>query len=68
MTCPECGEKSKVVNVAKDGDEIVRLRKCKVCNNLFYTAERDIDPDYGYETISRIRNHRKIVKNTEVEK
>jgi transcriptional regulator NrdR family protein len=55
MTCPICGEKSKVVNVATDVEEVVRMRKCKVCNHLFYTAERDIDPDYGSEVIGRIR-------------
>jgi transcriptional regulator NrdR family protein len=55
MTCPECGGKSKVVNTAKDVDEVVRLRRCTVCNHPFYTAERDIDPDYDSEVIARIR-------------
>lgn len=63
MTCPECGGKSTVVNTAKDVDEVVRLRRCTVCNYPFYTAERDIDPDDGYEVISRIRNKNKNIYN-----
>lgn len=55
MTCPKCGEKSKVVDVAKDVSEIVRLRRCKVCNSLFYTAEQKMDPIEGYDVIRRIR-------------
>jgi transcriptional regulator NrdR family protein len=62
MTCPKCGGKSKVVNTAKDVDEVVRLRRCTVCEYPFYTAERDIDPIDGYEVISRIRNKEKYKK------
>ena len=68
MTCPECGGKSTVVNVAKDVDEIVRLRKCTICKYPFYTVERDIDPDDGYEVISRIRNGAKRKYNRKVSK
>ena len=63
MTCPICGEKSKVVNTAVDVSEVVRLRKCTVCKYPFYTAERDIDPDDGYEVISRIRNNNRNIYN-----
>ena len=65
MTCPKCGEKSRVVEVATDVDEVVRLRKCKVCNYPFYTAERDIDPDVGNEVISRVRRGAKYTRRKE---
>ncbi len=55
MTCPKCEGKSTVINTAVDVDEVVRLRRCLSCNYRFYTAERDIDPSYGYDVINRIR-------------
>ena len=57
MTCINCGGKTKVVNVAKDTDEKIRLRECTVCKTRFYTAERIIDFNEGHVAVNQIRNY-----------
>lgn len=59
MECLECGGKTKVINVAKDIGEILRLRECTVCKSRFYTAEKDIDYNEGKTAINQIRNHKR---------
>ena len=40
MTCPECNEKTRVVDtVATDTKVVIRRRKCTACGHLFYTKE-----------------------------
>lgn len=43
MTCPLCGGKTKVKDVANDIDIVIRKRECLECNKIFYTKEIDFD-------------------------
>lgn len=44
MTCPICGEKTKVINSrCFDGATIYRRRECKSCHYRFTTEEVEID-------------------------
>ena len=54
MTCPECGGKTKVVDIVHNPDayEDYRKRVCKDCDYTFYTIEYDID----YADIRKIWN------------
>ena len=60
MNCIKCGEKSKVINVARDVDQVIRLRECTVCKTRFYTSEIDLDFNDGRTTINQIRNYTRI--------
>ncbi|MCM1221747.1 MAG: hypothetical protein NC548_45485 [Lachnospiraceae bacterium] len=41
--CPECGNKTKVLDSRKFAGAVYRKRKCKDCNFTFYTEELEID-------------------------
>lgn len=43
MTCPICGEKTKVLDSRPDVDSIRRKRECLCCKYHFYTTEIDED-------------------------
>ena len=45
MECPNCGEKSKVVDSRKVELNVFRVRECKTCGLRFYTEETEIDTD-----------------------
>lgn len=47
MTCPICGEKSKVTDTGTYIDCIFRKRICLLCKKVFYTLETDF-PDAKY--------------------
>ena len=57
MTCPECGEKTKVIDSRSHEDSKNRRRECVVCRYRFSTVE--IDADY-YETL-KPTNKREIL-------
>ena len=40
MNCPECGEKSKVLETRKLRKTVVRIRKCSACGKAFETEEK----------------------------
>lgn len=43
LTCPICGEKTKVVNSrCDDGETVYRRRECKNCHYRFTTEEVDV--------------------------
>ena len=48
MRCPQCGEEKTRVRVTNDhGDNVERIRYCKVCRTWFKTLEeesRRVDP------------------------
>lgn len=58
--CPKCEKPTKVVNVAKDIDEVVRLRECSSCRYRFCTSEFKMDLSDGYDIIKRIRYDMKL--------
>lgn len=39
MNCPYCGEDTKVVDCRRNGETVVRRRKCLVCGKTFKTKE-----------------------------
>lgn len=43
MTCPVCGEKTKVIESQADVDSIERRRECLACSFRFTTVEIDRD-------------------------
>lgn len=44
MTCPICGEKTKVVDSrCDDGETVYRRRECKSCHYRFTTEEVEVD-------------------------
>lgn len=53
MTCPECGEKTVVVNSKAEDDSVWRRRECLCCKHRFNTIE--IDEDL-YERLVRNRD------------
>lgn len=40
MNCPECGEKTKVLDTRKLTKIVVRVRKCATCGKVFETVEK----------------------------
>lgn len=62
MNCIKCGEKSKVINVARDVDQVIRLRECTVCKTRFYTSEIDLDYNDGRTAINQLRNYTRHIK------
>jgi transcriptional regulator NrdR family protein len=59
MKCLECGGETKVINVAKDVDEVLRLRECAVCKTRFYTSETDVKFEDGKAAVNQIRNYKR---------
>ena len=56
MTCPVCGEKTKVTNSQADSDCVYRERQCVVCKHKFYTEEVESE---DRNTINQLAyNHR----------
>ena len=43
MECPECGEKTKVVETRPYAGAVYRRRKCLECNFIFYTEETEVE-------------------------
>ena len=60
MNCLECGGKTKVINVARDVDEVLRLRECADCKTRFYTSETDVKFEDGKAAVNQIRNFNKL--------
>lgn len=48
MTCPVCGEKTKVIDSRSDCECIYRVRQCVVCGYRFKTVEYEEElADWG---------------------
>ena len=43
MTCPNCGEDTRVVDSRPNDDDVIRWRKCVACKYRFKTVEVDAD-------------------------
>lgn len=43
MTCPNCNEKTKVIDSTTDEDSTTRRRECTACGYRFSTVEIDKD-------------------------
>lgn len=43
MTCPNCNEKTKVIDSRTDEDSTERRRECTTCGYRFSTVELDRD-------------------------
>lgn len=39
MTCPVCGEKTRVLGSIADCESVYRRRECKKCSYKFFTTE-----------------------------
>lgn len=48
MICPVCEGKLEVVDTVRDIDDIYRRRKCKLCGQLIYTTESEVQPDTAF--------------------
>lgn len=46
MTCPICGEKTRVINTLTEEDAVYRLRRCISCKHRFGTEEAENDEAY----------------------
>lgn len=63
MTCPVCGEATKVICCRKDCETVIRRRKCVSCGYVIYTEETEcnkkvfsrLDKEYK---VGRKRNER----------
>ena len=55
MTCQVCGGKTTVVDCVRDVDEVIRRRRCKECNHIFFTSEKDVDYTEGYEKLRSLK-------------
>ena len=71
MKCPDCGGEVKVIDSVFniDQNEILRKRKCKDCDHIFYTIEFEIEYDtnaretwYRYARYSRNNRSIKTIK------
>lgn len=58
MTCPICGEATKVVNSASDCEAVYRLRRCVECRYEFLTTEFEGDDK---DTLLQIRREQKEI-------
>lgn len=56
MTCPECGEKTKVLESKDNEDFVERRRECYSCGYRFNTIEVDKDL---YERVVN-RNYKRV--------
>lgn len=43
MTCPVCGEGTKITNSRGDIDRVRRRRECRECGHRFTTMELEVD-------------------------
>ena len=43
MTCPKCGEDTKVIDSRSECDSVLRTRQCVACDYRFKTIELDND-------------------------
>ncbi len=43
MECPECSNKTKVLDTRKYSGAVYRKRKCKSCGFTFWTEEIELD-------------------------
>ena len=60
MNCPECGGKVRVMDVVNDCERVIRRRKCKECDHLFFTIEkRDSKARYEFTKLNRVKCKRK---------
>lgn len=62
MTCPNCFEKTKVIDSRHEDDFIRRRRVCTNCNYRFFTVE--LDEDY-YERLAKERSRHERQRKTE---
>jgi transcriptional regulator NrdR family protein len=61
MTCPVCGEKSRVIDSRGDCEVTYRKRVCIECGHVFYTEEREgRDTKWDYREFAA-EYHRNIV-------
>jgi len=52
--CTKCGSKqSKIIETRLCGENVIRLRICKACNNRMYTEESKIDYFDGWDKLSK---------------
>lgn len=42
MFCPECNNRTLVIDSRTVDDTVGRKRKCKVCGHVFYTEEIEV--------------------------
>ena len=64
MTCPVCGERSKVVDNVDCVDEYYRKRKCTSCGYTFYTVE--YETDYNEEVKEMWNKYHRSSKNNNI--
>ena len=43
MTCPVCGEKTRIKDSRSYIDHVIRVRKCRSCGYVFRTVETEED-------------------------
>lgn len=59
MICFKCGNESKVLITAKEGNRVYRQRECTGCRRKWYTAEiENSDPELS-KKVHRIRDEKK---------
>lgn len=71
MLCPKCGGNTAVVDVCHNDrvNETYRKRRCKQCNQFFYTAEISVDINENFKNVwwTNHRQNSKGNKNNEKE-
>lgn len=61
MTCPECGGKTRVVDLVKTPDnEVYRRNKCTNCEHEIFSVEFEIEDDKTLRDIWN-RYHRSVI-------
>lgn len=61
MKCPECKGKSRVLDTQRSGEDVIRLRCCKVCGARFVTCEIRMEDEAGrreYLLARKIYDHK----------
>ena len=59
MTCPVCGEETKVVESAKDCETVYRKRRCVSCKHTFYTEESEVTSGNSLKRIRYMNRYKK---------
>lgn len=49
MKCPECNEKTTVLDTRRAPQEVYRHRKCTSCGHTFYTVEYEVEDDEKFK-------------------
>ena len=68
MTCPICGEKTRVIDSRPDCESVFRKRECVECGYRFATIEYEIEADKKHKAQSSSLSNSTIFNNASTQR